>query len=59
MDWLFGLSAACILVAVLMLPVFRLFIPTPSRSRAVYRRAKAARRLDVHDERRAHASRLI
>jgi len=43
MDWLFQLSVACVLAAALMLPVFRLFIPTPSQSRAAYRRAKVVR----------------
>lgn len=41
MDWLFQLSAGCVIAAALMLPIFRLFIVTPSRSRATYRRAKA------------------
>jgi hypothetical protein len=42
MDWLFQLSVACILAAALMLPVFRLFVATPSQSRVAYRRSKVA-----------------
>ena len=44
MDWLFQLSAACVVVAALMLPAFRFFIATPSRARAPYRPSKSTPR---------------
>lgn len=44
MDWLFQLSAACVIAAAMMLPVFRLFTVAPSRARPSSRPSKATPR---------------
>lgn len=44
MDWLFQLSAACVIAAAMMLPIFRFFTVAPSRSRATNRPSKATPR---------------